>query len=102
MQDAAERHPLDEVDQAEVSDDGEEVKVHPPPTAEVMAATIAAAAKAEVNSSLIGTQAPDHFMPNNNLRVLRLTIQVGMGSNLRLRRPKMTSFVVATSYKGPY
>ena len=46
---------MDEVDQAEVSDDGEEIKVHPPPTAEVMAATIAAAAKAEVRMVPIPT-----------------------------------------------
>ena len=62
MQDAAERHPLDEVDQAEVSDDGEEIKVHPPPTAEVMAATIAAAAKAEVRMVPI----PTILLPNSD------------------------------------
>jgi hypothetical protein len=48
FQECPDRSPLDELGDHEVSDDDEEVKVHDPPAAEVVAATIAAAAKAEV------------------------------------------------------
>lgn len=48
MQDGPERRPLEELGDIELSEDEEEVKIHPPPTAEVVAATIAAAADVEV------------------------------------------------------
>lgn len=48
LQDGPERRPLEELGDIELSEDEEEVKIHPPPTAEVVAATIAAAADVEV------------------------------------------------------